>query len=63
MITQFLSFTSPIKFITLAQPGIGRRFSIIAIGAFKRSAKARARVTPPRSGETTTTSSRFLAWI
>ena len=47
----------PMIFITSATFGLGRRLSIIAIGAFKRSAILRARVTPPWSGETTTISS------
>ena len=60
---QFLPFTSPMRFITLATPGSGRFFSMIAIGAPMRSAKSRALVTPPRSGDTTITSSRFFSLI
>ena len=47
-------------FITSATFGLGRRLSIIAIGAFKRSAILRARVTPPWSGETMTISSKIF---
>ena len=43
-------------FITSATLALGRRLSIIAIGAFKNSANFLARVTPPWSGETTTAS-------
>ena len=48
--------TLPTIFITSATFGLGRRLSIIAIGAFKRSAILRARVTPPWSGDTITNS-------
>jgi len=48
-------------FITSATLAFGRRLSIIAIGAFKNSANLRARVTPPWSGETTTTSSLAIS--
>ena len=50
-------------FITLATPGSGLRFSIIAIGAFKRSANSLALVTPPRSGETIVKFSKFMDLI
>ena len=40
--------------------GIGRLLSMIASGAPMRSARLRALVTPPISGETTTTSSKFF---
>ena len=63
IIIQFLPATSPMRFITLATPGSGRFFSMIAIGAPMRSAKSRALVTPPRSGDTTITSSIFFSLI
>lgn len=57
---QFLSFTLPMMFMTLATPGSGRLFSMMAIGAPTRSASSLALVTPPRSGETMVRFSRFL---
>src|SRR5262245_48518552 len=51
--TQFLPSTSPTTFITSATFASSRRLSMIARGEFNRFAKARARSTPPASGETT----------
>ena len=53
IITQVRPVTSPIMFITLATFGFGRRLSIIAKSEFNCLAAARARTTPPTSGETT----------
>ncbi len=47
--------TSPMMFITSASPGRSRRLSTMASGASMRLASARARTTPPTSGETTMT--------
>ncbi|MPN12675.1 hypothetical protein SDC9_159994 [bioreactor metagenome] len=47
------SFTSPMMFITSETFARGRRLSTMARGRPRRSAKVRARVTEPRSGETT----------
>ena len=47
----------PTIFITSATFGFGLLLSIIAIGVFNASASFLARVTPPWSGDTTTTSS------
>ena len=52
-----LPLTSPTMLITSATFGFGRRLSMIAIGAFIRSAIFLARVTPPWSGDTMTSSS------
>ena len=54
MITHVLPFTSPMMFITLATFGRGRRLSMIARSLSSRFAIARARTTPPTSGDTTT---------
>ena len=52
--TQILPSTSPMMFITLDSLGRGRRLSMIARSASSsRWARARARTTPPTSGETT----------
>ena len=56
MITQVRPLTSPMMFITVATFGRGRRLSMIARSASSRFASARARTTPPTSGETTTRS-------
>src|SRR5277367_157526 len=54
--TQVLPFTSPMMFITFDSFGRGRRLSMIARSASsRRFAKARARTTPPTSGDTTIT--------
>ena len=53
--TATLSFTSPIRFMTSLMLCALRRLSTIASGAsFSFFANARARATPPTSGETTT---------
>ncbi len=59
MMTQLRPFTSPITFITSETFGWGRRLSMIARSDSRRFAIARARTTPPTSGETT---SRFSYW-
>ena len=52
--TQVLPETSPMMFITVATLAFGRRLSMIARSASSsRLAIARARTTPPTSGETT----------
>ena len=52
--TQTLSLTSPMMFITVDSFGRGRRLSMIARSASSsRFAIARARTTPPTSGDTT----------
>ncbi len=56
-ITQVRPPTSPMMFITVATFGRGRRLSMIARSNSSRFASARARTTPPTSGDTTT---RFL---
>ena len=56
-ITQTLPSTSPITFMTSASLCDCRRLSMIASGAsFSFFANARARATPPTSGDTTTRS-------
>ena len=52
-IMQFRPRTSPMIFITSATFACSRRLSIMASGALRRLAKARARSTPPASGDTT----------
>jgi len=54
MITQVRPSTSPMMFITSDTFGRGRRLSMIARSASSRFASARARTTPPTSGDTTT---------
>src|SRR6185369_16133075 len=54
MITHVRPFTSPMMFITVATFGRGRRLSMIARSLSSRFAIARARTTPPTSGDTTT---------
>jgi len=54
MITQVRPSTSPMMCITSATLARGRRLSMIARSASMRLASARARTTPPTSGETTT---------
>ena len=56
MITQVRPSTSPMMFITSDTFGRGRRLSMIARSDSSRLASARARTTPPTSGDTT---SRF----
>ena len=46
--------TSPMRFMATAAPGLSRRLSMMARPAFSRLAIARARSTPPASGETST---------
>ena len=47
-------YAAPMMFITSDSPGFSRRLSTIASGALSsRLARARARTTPPTSGETT----------
>ena len=54
MSTQVLPATSPMMFITFDSFGRGRRLSMIARSASSsRFASARARTTPPTSGDTT----------
>ncbi len=58
--TQVLPSTSPMMFITFDSFGRGRRLSMMAKSASsRRFASARARTTPPTSGDTTTMSSSF----
>src|SRR5437588_557220 len=57
MMTQVRPFTSPITFITSETLAFGRRLSMIARSDSRRFASARARTTPPTSGETTSRSS------
>ena len=52
MITQVRPSTSPMMFITSATFAFGRRLSMIARSESSRFAIARARTTPPTSGET-----------
>ena len=60
MMTQVRASTSPMMFITVATFGRGRRLSMIARSASsRRLARARARTTPPTSGETTIIRSYF----
>ena len=47
MMIAVLPSTSPIKFIASATFGLGRRLSMIAIGAPNAFAKLRARTAPP----------------
>ena len=54
-----LVFTFGVSLLLL-ETALGRKTGQSAIGAFKQSARRRARVVPPWSGETTTTFSRFL---
>ena len=55
--------TSPIIFIISDTFAFGLLLSIIAIGVFNASASFLARVTPPWSGETTTTSSPSFTFL
>ena len=57
MITQVRPSTSPMMFITSESFARGRRLSMIARSESSRFAMARARTTPPTSGETTRRSS------
>jgi hypothetical protein len=57
MMTQVRPFTSPMTFITSETLAFGRRLSMIARSDSSRFASARARTTPPTSGETTIRSS------
>ncbi|EXI76561.1 MAG: hypothetical protein AW07_00510 [Candidatus Accumulibacter sp. SK-11] len=53
MMTQVRPSTSPMMFITSETLAFGRRLSMIARSHSRRFASARARTTPPTSGETT----------
>ena len=53
MITQLRPLTSPMMFTTSATFALGRRLSMIARSESSLLAIARARTTPPTSGETT----------
>ena len=53
MITQVRPSTSPMMFITSDTLAFGRRLSMIARSESSRLAIARARTTPPTSGDTT----------
>ena len=57
MITHVRPSTSPMMFITSATFALGRRLSMIARSESRRFAIARARTTPPTSGDTTSRSS------
>ena len=57
MITQVRPLTSPMMCMTSETFARGRRLSMIASSESRRFAIARARTTPPTSGETTSRSS------
>ena len=48
-------YAAPMMFMTSESPARSRRLSTMASGASRRLARARARTTPPTSGETTMT--------
>ena len=56
---QVCPFTSPITFITWATFASSRRLLTMANSAFRRFENARARSTPPASGDTTVKCGRF----
>ena len=58
MMIASLPLTSPMMYMTTATFGPSRRLSMMARPAWSRLAMARARSTPPASGETTTGSDR-----